>query len=67
MLGIFTCKDCPSRYPGCHDKCERYQAEKKSYEEAKELKRQQDAVRKSLDVQRSTSVYRALRKHNPGR
>lgn len=67
MLGIFTCKDCQSRYPGCHDKCEKYQEEKKKYEEAKEQLRQQDAVRKSLDIQRSTSIYRALRKHNPGR
>ena len=22
---INTCKDCPDRYPACHDKCEKYQ------------------------------------------
>lgn len=31
----FPCKDCADRYPGCHDHCERYKAEKariKKYE-----------------------------------
>lgn len=23
-----ACKDCQDRHPACHDKCERYQAEK---------------------------------------
>ena len=67
MIGIFTCKDCKSRYPGCHSKCAKYQEERKAYEEAKEEKRKQDSLRAGLDHQRNTSIRRALRKHNPGK
>ena len=67
MLGIFTCKDCQSRYLGCHDKCEKYQAERKKYEKEKEQKKKADYIRKGLDHQHCTSVKRALRKRNPGR
>lgn len=32
----FGCaRDCPNRAPGCHDKCESYQAAKKRYEDEK--------------------------------
>ena len=31
----FTCKDCPNRYPGCHDKCEKYQKEKAEWDRLK--------------------------------
>lgn len=34
-MGLFTCKDCPNRYPGCHDKCEKYKTEKAEYERLK--------------------------------
>ena len=35
---IKCCKSCvpPTRYPGCHDKCERYKVEKAEYEKQKE-------------------------------
>ena len=26
-----TCKDCPERYPGCHDRCERFQEWRKTH------------------------------------
>lgn len=32
---VFTCKDCPDRYPGCHDKCEKYQKEKAVWDKMK--------------------------------
>lgn len=32
---ITCCKDCPNRYPGCHDHCGKYQSQKKQYEEMK--------------------------------
>lgn len=31
----FTCKDCPDRYPGCHDKCEKYRKEKAEWDKTK--------------------------------
>lgn len=30
-----TCKDCPRRFPGCHDRCPDYAAWKAEYDEAK--------------------------------
>lgn len=37
-MAIKCCKDCvpPTRYPGCHAKCEQYKAEKAEYEKQKE-------------------------------
>lgn len=37
---MIACKDCPDRYPGCHDKCEKYQAYAEEREKAR-AKRQQ--------------------------
>ena len=36
-MAIKCCKDCvpPTRYPGCHAKCEQYKAEKTKWEEEK--------------------------------
>ena len=36
-MAIKCCKDCvtPTRYPGCHAKCEQYKAEKAKWEESK--------------------------------
>ena len=38
-MAIKCCKDCvpPTRYPGCHAKCEQYKAEKAEWEEEKKL------------------------------
>ena len=37
-MPIKCCKDCvpPTRYPGCHAKCEKYIKEKAEYERQKE-------------------------------
>lgn len=36
-MAIKCCKDCvpPTRYPGCHAKCEQYKVEKAKWEEEK--------------------------------
>lgn len=38
-MAIKCCKDCvpPTRYPGCHAKCEQYKVEKAEWEEEKKL------------------------------
>lgn len=38
-MAIKCCKDCvpPTRYPGCHAKCEQYKAEKAKWEEEKAI------------------------------
>jgi hypothetical protein len=49
----FTCKDCPNRYPGCHDKCEKYQREKAEWEAEKKAGEpdKQYALYKMLSIQ----------------
>ena len=38
-MSIKCCKDCvpPTRYPRCHDKCNKYLEEKAKWEEAKQI------------------------------
>ena len=38
MVTIRSCKDCSDRFPGCHDKCERYKADKEAREAEKKAK-----------------------------
>lgn len=35
MGKINCCRDCPNRYPACHDTCETYQEQKAEYLENK--------------------------------
>ena len=35
MAGIFRCKGCTERYPGCHDHCKQYQEDKAANEKRK--------------------------------
>ena len=63
----FTCKGCEHRHPGCHDKCEKYQAEKKAHEELMERKRKYDDLQASLNYQRGVAVKKALRQGRHGR
>ena len=64
---IFTCKGCQIRHPGCHDKCAKYQAEKKAHEALKAEKKKHDDLQASLDYQREVAVRRALREGRHGR
>ena len=41
----FPCKDCPDRYPGCHDNCEKYKAAKEKHNAAAKTKLELDAIR----------------------
>ena len=50
-----TCKDCPNRYPACHDHCRIYLDEKERKEQAKEEIRKnalQDTVMKRMYSQK---------------
>lgn len=47
MQKITVCKDCPDRYPACHDRCEKYIQAKKDLQERKDMilkAMQKDAV-----------------------
>lgn len=52
----FTCKDCEARYPGCHAKCEKYLAEKASWEATK---KERDKHR-TVDEYISDSIHRTM-------
>lgn len=36
IIPPFPCKNCPDRYPACHDKCEKYLTVKRARDEKKE-------------------------------
>lgn len=38
MVTIRSCKNCSDRFPGCHDKCERYKADKEANEAEKKAR-----------------------------
>ena len=63
----FTCKGCPDRFPGCHDKCEKYRTEKAKHE----ARRAQDAARRAVDSglreQRTAAVNKAMRHRRKGK
>ena len=54
----FSCRGCEKRYPGCHDHCDTYKAERAEYEKLK----QRDAVEKYLR-DRASRVYDAHAKY----
>ena len=58
----FTCKDCQNRQPGCHDKCEKYQAEKKTHDARLAAKREADTIQRNLDQQYADGVRHAQKK-----
>ncbi len=49
----FTCKDCPDRKPGCHDRCGKYRREKSAHEEQKK----QERIRSGLDAADSKRIH----------
>lgn len=59
----FTCKGCPERHPGCHDKCEKYQAEKAEYQARKEAADKKRAVGQALDNLRYDAIGKAVKSH----
>ena len=48
MQKITVCKDCPDRYPACHDRCDKYQEAKRKVQEEKE---------KLLTAMKNDAVY----------
>ena len=56
MRARFTCKDCGNRYPGCHDKCEKYQKEKAEHEARKAVEYQQRKLHHDIESQRSSNI-----------
>lgn len=59
MLPQSPCKDCPDRYLGCHDRCEKYQQFKVDLVNAKnELNNHSEIDAYRLKSVRRSRVYR---------
>ena len=63
----FSCKDCENRFPGCHDRCEKYQREKAEHEQRKEQERQARKIKQGLYEQRAKAVARARKANENGK
>ena len=64
-MRINCCKGCvaPKRYPGCHDHCADYAAERAEYDRLKAAEEKRVKVKNDIYSQRSNSVTKAMRKH----
>ena len=60
-MAIYSCMGCvaPKRYPGCHDRCPEYLAEKAKHDELKASEEKKRYIERGLDSQLAKSVYRA--------
>ena len=59
----FTCKGCANRTPGCHDHCEKYQAEKAEYQARKEAVDKERKIRQAVDDQKYSGIGKAVKSH----
>lgn len=64
-MSVTCCRECvaPKRYPGCHDHCPDYAAEKAESEKAKAAKRMDKYVHSGITSQKFDGVRRAMRRH----
>lgn len=63
----FPCQNCPDRYPGCHDHCEKYKAAKEKHNAAAKVKweydvARADSIRRSTMFQKGKNVCEKHRK-----
>ena len=59
----FSCKDCaaPKRYPGCHDHCAEYIAERSEHDRRKAIYDRERNISNAIYCNRSEKVYKAMR------
>ena len=60
-MAIKCCRNCvpPKRYPGCHDKCNKYLEEKAKWEEAKAKAKQLKKKGRSVVITKEPRPYKA--------
>ena len=59
--GKYSCRLCEERYPGCHDKCEKYQTELKSWKDEQEKVRKAKSKYMAIEDFQVSSVKRMKR------
>jgi hypothetical protein len=62
-MAVKCCRGCvaPKRYPGCHDHCPEYIADKAEHERLKAIHDREREVNNGIYANRSRKVYRAMR------
>lgn len=60
---MYPCKDCKSRYPACHDKCEAYQRAKEEEEAIKENRRKFTNIEMAVIDLKQDVYLKHWRKH----
>ena len=67
-MTINSCKECkpPKRYPGCHDHCQEYLAQKAEHDKCKaeEYKKRQTSY--GLTIERTAAVAKAMKGRRSG-
>ena len=63
MNSFSCCKGCPTRTPGCHDRCEQYQKDKAEWDAIRDKRYQEKALYHGLEEQKFRGVYKAQRTH----
>lgn len=62
-MSINSCKECkpPKRYPGCHDHCQEYLAQKAEHDKCKaeEYKKRQTSY--GITIERTAAVAKAMK------
>ena len=66
MPSITVCKNCTDRELGCHDRCERYQSEKKETEKQKTVYRFHKQIERELRERQNDRIV-SMTKHRRGR
>lgn len=62
---VRSCKDCTDRFPGCHDRCERYKADKAANEAVKQARHDEWLCRSyqvECSIKRKAKRARKMRK-----
>lgn len=61
-MGIYSCKGCDSRFPGCHSTCPTYRAEKAVHDaQMAEYRKKQNAAA-GLNAQKYGAITRAAKR-----
>lgn len=69
IVTIFSCKGCvaPKRYPGCHDHCPEYIAERAEHDRRKAIYDRKRNTSNAIYQNRSKKIEKALRDRESAR
>ena len=67
-MAIISCKDCkpPKRYPGCHDHCPEYLAQKSEHDQRKAAEDKKRQTSYGITIERTAAVAKAMKGRRNG-